>query len=47
MILAEVLLADDQDAEAHGLLSKVRSVNPLLVAEFEDTGLKMLGLDRG
>jgi len=47
MILAEVLLADDQDAEAHGLLSKVRGVNPLMVAEFEDTGLKMLGLDRG
>jgi Flp pilus assembly protein TadD len=47
MILAEVLLADNQDAEAHGLLSKVRSVNPLMIAEFEDTGLKMLGLDRG
>ena len=47
MILAEVLLADNQDAEAHGLLSKVRGVNPLMVAEFEDTGLKMLGLDRG
>ena len=47
MVLAEVLLADNQDAEAHGLLAKVRSVNPLMVAEFEDTGLKMLGLDRG
>ena len=46
MVLAEVLLADQQDAEAHGLLSKVRSVNPVLVAEFEDSGLKELGLDR-
>ena len=46
MILAEVLLADQQDSEAHGLLSKVRSVNPLLVADFEDSGLKSLGLDR-
>ncbi len=46
MILAEVLLADQQDAEAHGLLSKIRSVNPVLVAEFEDSGLKNLGLDR-
>jgi len=46
MILAEVLLADRQDAEAHGLLSNVRSVNPVLVAEFEDSGLRSLGLDR-
>ena len=47
MILAEVLLADGQDAEAHGLLTKVRSVNPVMVAEFEDSGLKAIGLDRG
>jgi tetratricopeptide (TPR) repeat protein len=47
MILAEVLLADNQDAEAHGLLSEVRRVNPLMIAEFEETGLKMLGLHRG
>ncbi|MDX2436090.1 MAG: hypothetical protein QNL88_03465 [Acidobacteriota bacterium] len=46
MILAEVLLADQQDAEAHSLLSKVRSVNPVMVADFEDSGLKNLGLDR-
>lgn len=46
MILAEVLLANSQDAEAHGLLANVRSVNPVLVAEFEDSGLKNLGLDR-
>lgn len=46
MILAEVLLADNQDAEAHGLLANVRAVNPVLVAEFEDSGLKNLGLDR-
>ncbi len=47
MILAEVLLADGQDAEAHGPLTKVRSVNPVMVAEFEDSGLKTIGLDRG
>ena len=46
MTLAEVLLADRQDAEAHGLLSKVRTVNPVMVAEFEDSGLRNLGLDR-
>ncbi len=46
MILAELLLADGQDAEAHGLLSKVRSVNPLVVAEFEESGMKALGLGR-
>jgi tetratricopeptide (TPR) repeat protein len=47
MILAELLLADGQEAEAHGLLSKVRSVNPVWVAEFQDSGFKMIGLDRG
>jgi tetratricopeptide (TPR) repeat protein len=47
MILAEVLLASGQDAEAHGLLTKVRGVNPVMVAEFEDSGLKAIGLDRG
>jgi tetratricopeptide (TPR) repeat protein len=47
MILAEVLLAGGQDAEAHGLLTKVRGVNPVMVAEFEDSGLKAIGLDRG
>ena len=46
MILAEVLLADGKDAEAHGLLAKVRGVNPVMVAEFEDSGLKAIGLDR-
>ena len=47
MALAELLLADGQDAEAHGLLSKMRSVNPLVVAEFEDSGLTVIGLERG
>jgi hypothetical protein len=47
MILVELLLADGQDAEAHGLLAKVRGVNPLWVAEFQDSGFKMLGLERG
>jgi tetratricopeptide (TPR) repeat protein len=47
MILAELLLADGQDAEAHGLLAKVRSVNPVCVAEFQDSGFKKIGLERG
>ena len=47
MILAEVLLAGGQDAEAHGLLTKVRGVNPVIVADFEESGLKVIGLDRG
>jgi tetratricopeptide (TPR) repeat protein len=47
MVLAELLLADGQDAEAHGLLTKVRSVNPVWVAEFQDSGFKTLGLERG
>lgn len=47
MILAEVMLAGGQDAEAHTLLSKIRSVNPTWVAMFEDSGLKILGLERG
>jgi tetratricopeptide (TPR) repeat protein len=46
-VIAEVLLADGRDAEAHKLLTKVRAVNPVLVAEFEDAGLKELGLERG
>jgi Flp pilus assembly protein TadD len=52
MILAELLLAGGllaggRDAEAHGLLSKVRSVNPVWVTEFQDSGFKMIGLERG
>jgi tetratricopeptide (TPR) repeat protein len=46
-ILVELLLADGQDAAAHGLLSKVRGVNPVWVADFQDSGFKMLGLERG
>jgi tetratricopeptide (TPR) repeat protein len=47
MILTELLLADGKDAEAHGLLAKIRGVNPLWVEEFEDAGLKVIGLERG
>ncbi len=46
MFLAEILLAEGEDAEAHQLLSQVRSVNPMMVAEFEDSGFKVLGLER-
>jgi tetratricopeptide (TPR) repeat protein len=46
MFLAEILLAEGEDAEAHQLLSQVRSVNPMIVAEFEDSGFNYLGLKR-
>jgi tetratricopeptide (TPR) repeat protein len=46
-VIAELLLADGQTAEAHGLLAKVRSVNPEWVANFEEYGHKFIGLDRG
>jgi len=45
-MLAETLLAKGDDAAAHRLLAKVRSVNPMVVADFEETGLKSLGLER-
>ncbi len=47
MVLAEALFAAGRDAEARGLLTEVRSVNPVMVAEFEDAGLEVLGLERG
>jgi tetratricopeptide (TPR) repeat protein len=45
-MLAETLLAKGDDAAAHQLLAKVRSVNPMVVADFEETGLNSLGLER-
>jgi tetratricopeptide (TPR) repeat protein len=45
-LLVETLLARGDDAEAHRLLSKLRTVNPLMVAEFEETGLRSVGLER-
>jgi tetratricopeptide (TPR) repeat protein len=47
MVLTELLLAGGKDAEAHALLSDLRGVNPVWVAEFEDAGLKIVGLGRG
>jgi len=47
MILVETLLAEGKDAEAHQLLANARGVNPTMVAEFEESGLKVLGLARG
>lgn len=47
VFLAEILLAQGKDAEAHQLLAKVRSVNPTLVAEFEDAGHSVIGLRHG
>jgi len=46
LILVETLLAAGEDAKAHQLLSKVQSVNPAMVENFEEDGLKVLGLER-
>lgn len=47
LFLVETLLAQQRDAEAHQMLAKVRAVNPWLVARFEESGLKLMGLPRG
>jgi tetratricopeptide (TPR) repeat protein len=47
LFLVETLLAEGRDAEAHQLLAKVRAVNPWLVASFEESGFKLMGLPRG
>jgi hypothetical protein len=47
LFLVETLLAQGRDAEGHQLLAKVRAVNPWLVASFEESGLKLMGLPRG
>ncbi len=47
MLLAETLLSDGKDAEAHSLLASIRSVNPAMVEDFEESGFRFLGLDRG
>jgi len=46
LFMVETLFAAGDDGKAHQLLSKVRSVNPSLVDEFEQQGLKYLGLER-
>lgn len=45
LALAEVLLAEGRDEDARGLLTQVRAVNPVLVAQFEESGLPGLGLE--
>lgn len=47
LFLVETLLAQHRDADAHQMLAKVRAVNPWLVARFEESGLKLMGLPRG
>jgi tetratricopeptide (TPR) repeat protein len=44
LYLVEVLFAQDRDAEAHQLLTKVRAVNPALAQDFEEQGLELLGV---
>jgi len=46
LFLVEALFASGMDGKAHKVLSKVRSVNPRLVEDFEEHGLKILGLER-
>ncbi|HSL18362.1 MAG TPA: tetratricopeptide repeat protein [Methylomirabilota bacterium] len=46
LAMVEVLLAAGEDGKAHQLLSKVRSVNPPMADDFEERGLKILGLER-
>jgi len=46
LFLVETLFASGMDGKAHKVLSKVRSVNPRLVEDFEEHGLKILGLER-
>lgn len=44
LVLVEVLLARGHQADAHSLLSQVRTVNPTLASDFEADGLEVLGL---
>jgi tetratricopeptide (TPR) repeat protein len=46
LLLVETFFAAGMDGKAHKLLSKVRSVNPRFVEDFEEQGLKVLGLQR-
>jgi hypothetical protein len=46
LMMVEALLATGDDGKAHQLLSKVRSVNPPMADDFEERGLKILGLER-
>ena len=46
LYLVEALFAAGNDAKAHKVLSKVRSVNPGMAQDFEEKGLKILGLER-
>jgi tetratricopeptide (TPR) repeat protein len=46
LCLAETLLAQGREAEAHHLLTRVRTINPLIVVEFEQHGLQHLGIEK-
>jgi len=46
LYMVEALLASGEDGKAHKVLSKVRSVNPSMAGDFEEQGLKILGLGR-
>jgi tetratricopeptide (TPR) repeat protein len=46
LLEAEALLAAGDDVEAHKVIAHVRSINPQMVKEFEESGFRNLGLDR-
>jgi len=46
LFMVEAFFASGNDGKAHKVLSKVRSVNPRMVEDFEEHGLKVLGLER-
>ena len=46
LLMVEALLATGDEGKAHKVLSKVRSVNPVIAARFEEDGLRILGLER-
>ena len=46
LLEAEALLAAGDDVEAHKVIANVRSINPQMVREFEESGFRYLGLDR-
>lgn len=47
LVLVEVLFAAGRDADAHKLLAEVLSVNPAMAGDFQESGFRVLGLDRG
>lgn len=47
LLLAESMLAGGKTANGHQLIADVRRVNPAMVDTFQDSGFRILGLQRG